>query len=235
LPFTVLSSPGRVRLVAGEDYRFTLSAPEIESWLPAWLPMLDGSRTLEDAIAVLAPAHAEAAKQVLARLLSERVLIDGPLVKQEAGGPDVRVLSQDSLRFAEAEQFNADCLKGDAPWMWATTGPMGRGYVSPVFLPQDGPCLVCLLRHFRRLSPLPSLYDELAAHERGGGTVPPVPFPEEGAVILAQLVNWKARLVQRGESNPAVFRLHVLEAATMCVTSHEVMVDPECPACRGRR
>ena len=42
---------------------------------------------------------------------------------------------------------------GDAPWLWVSTGAMSRGYVSPVFLPDAGPCLGCLLRHGRLLSP----------------------------------------------------------------------------------
>ena len=37
LPFTFLSSPDRVRLVAGEDFRYTLDGPRIETWLPQWL------------------------------------------------------------------------------------------------------------------------------------------------------------------------------------------------------
>jgi bacteriocin biosynthesis cyclodehydratase domain-containing protein len=117
--------------------------------------------------------------------------------------------------------------------MWLTTGPMGRGYLSPVFLPDDGPCLACLLGHFRRLSPMPELHDELSAHARAGGVIEPVPFPDPARAILNSLADWKAAMLT--SSAPAVFRLHVLEVSSMDVTSHDVTADPECPACHGRR
>src|SRR5207302_70111 len=41
LPFTVLTAQDRVRLVAGEDFRYTLTGPGLETWLPDWLPTLD--------------------------------------------------------------------------------------------------------------------------------------------------------------------------------------------------
>src|SRR5207244_113375 len=114
-----------------------------------------------------------------------------------------RVLRQDRLDLDAALRFNAECLGGEAPWIWVTSGPMGRGYVSPVFLPDDGPCLACLLGHFRRLSPLPELYDELIAHARAGGVIGPSPFPPHGEAILSSLADWKAERL--ASSAPAVF------------------------------
>ncbi|MGL4553433.1 MAG: TOMM precursor leader peptide-binding protein, partial [Gemmataceae bacterium] len=143
----------------------------------------------------------------------------------------VRLLAQDRLDYDEVLRFNAGCLADRVPSLWLTTAPLGRGYVSPVCLPDDGPCLACLLGHFRRLSPLPELYDELADHARAGGAIPATPFPAEGRAVLEQLAAWKGARV----GSPASFALHVLEVATMEVTSHRVTVDPECPACRGRR
>jgi bacteriocin biosynthesis cyclodehydratase domain-containing protein len=88
-----------------------------------------------------------------------------------------------------------------------------------------------LLGHFRRLSPASQFYDALIDHARGGHVIEPVPFPATGVEILAQLVLWK--LEQLGRSNPpsALYRLHVLELETMDVTSHRVLIDPECPEC----
>ena len=33
-PFTILTKPDMVRLVAGEDFRYTLRSPSLEQWLP---------------------------------------------------------------------------------------------------------------------------------------------------------------------------------------------------------
>src|SRR5205085_2204625 len=61
------------------------------------------------------------------------------------GGQPVRVLCQDRLDYHEALDFNRRCIdlattsNGDPgqkvpPWLWLTSGPVSRGYVSPVFL-----------------------------------------------------------------------------------------------------
>jgi bacteriocin biosynthesis cyclodehydratase domain-containing protein len=119
--------------------------------------------------------------------------------------------------------------------MWTSCAALSRGYVSPVFLPDCGPCLACLLGAFRRLSPLPELYDELAAHARAGGRIAAAPFPAPGVAILQQLVAWKVDLLSRPEPPAALYRLHVLEAASLETAAHPVFLDPECPACHGRR
>ena len=51
-------------------------------------------------------------------------------------------------------------------------------------------------------------------------------------VILAQLVAWKVRLLGREQPPSALYRLHVLEVATMEVSSHRVLIDPACPECQ---
>jgi bacteriocin biosynthesis cyclodehydratase domain-containing protein len=112
---------------------------------------------------------------------------------------------------------------------------LSRGYVSPVFLPDAGPCLECLLRHFRRLSPLPELYDELLGHAQSGGRFTTASFPAPAIAILQHLTLWKVNLLERREPAAAVYHLHVLEVASLEVSGHPVLVDPECPACRGRR
>jgi ribosomal protein S12 methylthiotransferase accessory factor len=111
---------------------------------------------------------------------------------------------------------------------------MSRAYVGPLFLPDAGPCLSCLLYHFRRLSPVPELYDALANHARAAGPVAAVPFPGPAAAMVQQLLLWKAALAGESEAPAALYRLHVLEVASLEVSSHRVFVDPECPECRGR-
>jgi bacteriocin biosynthesis cyclodehydratase domain-containing protein len=262
LPFTVLPGDGRVRLVAGEDCRYTLTAAGLESWLPDWLSMLDGSRSLDDLLARLPEERRGPARELVGRLYGERVLIDGSArqahvarthrLRPEGHGPlydalaqirtergedesELPVLCQDRLDYDEALRFNERCLAGASPWLWATCGPSSRGYVSPVFLPDAGPCLACLLSSFRRLSPAPELYDELIAHARVGGAIAPVPFPARAVGLLQQLVLWKTELLREQEPPAALYQLHVLEVAALEVTAHRVFFDPECPACRGRR
>jgi bacteriocin biosynthesis cyclodehydratase domain-containing protein len=261
LAFTFLCTPDRVRLVAGEDFRCTLSGPGLDAWLPAWLPLLDGRLTLAEALAHLAPEHHAAARVLLEHLTGERLLVDGPvhmvpaaeryrLAVEGAGvlreglqaladsavtGPPVAVLCQDRLDLGEALHFNKRCLGGAAPWLWVSCAAGSRGYVSPLFLPEAGPCLACLFGHFRRLSPLPELYEELVRHDEAGGSFAAVSFPPPAVALLQQLVLWKADLLSQQEPPPALFRLHVLEVASLEVTGHPVLVDPECSSCRGRR
>lgn len=265
MPFTVLTDRDTVRLVAGEDFRYTLKAPELDAWLPDWLSGLDGRTPLDEALGRLPEARRQQAGQLVDRLYGERVLIDGTAVDVhvparvrlavegnpawKAGwqsGPEeanrnaypqltLSVLCQDKLDHDEALRFNRRCLETGTRWFWVSTGPMSRAYVSPLFLPEAGPCLCCLLNHFRRLSPAPELYDALADHARSGQPVMPVPFPPEAAALLWQLLLWKASLVEQLQAHAALYRLHVVELATLEVTSHRVFVDPECPECLHRK
>jgi bacteriocin biosynthesis cyclodehydratase domain-containing protein len=255
LPFTVLASPGTVRLVAGEDFRYTLSADGLDQWLPKLLASLDGRRTQAQALSGIGEVHRAAAASILDRLTRERVLIQGTaaeahparafrlaaegkgallegLASPDSGETALALLCQDRLDYEEALEFNRRCLDGGGPWMWATFGPMARGYVSPVFVPGSGPCLACLVLHFRRRSPAPEIYDALMAPDRG--PIEPVPFPPEGVAILKNLILRKAALLADPSAPAAPYRLHVLEAATFEVSSHRVYRDPECDACRGR-
>jgi bacteriocin biosynthesis cyclodehydratase domain-containing protein len=260
MPYTVVSEPDTVRLVAGEDHRYTLSGPGLEAWLPGLLAACDGRRPLDDILVGLDGSFRSQARQVVDRLYGERVLVDGPVERAhepmaytlavEGAGPladrlaaagattatDARrlfIFCQDRLDYAAAMEFNARRLRDGESWIWATTGPMSRGYVSPAFLPGAGPCWACLLGQFRRLSPVPELYDSLIAHARGGQAVAPVPFPAEGVEVLAQLVLWKRDQLGRHDPPSALYRLHVLELDAMEVTVHRVPIDPECPACGG--
>jgi bacteriocin biosynthesis cyclodehydratase domain-containing protein len=260
LPYTVISEPDTVRLVAGEDHRYTLSGPGLETWLPGVLAACVGRRSIDEILGVLDGSAQSQARELIGRLYGERVLVDGPVERAhqpvaytmavEGTGPladrlaaasavtgegarRLLVFCQDRLDYAAVMEFNARCLQDGEPWIWATLGPMSRGYVGPAFLPRAGPCWACLLSQFRRLSPAPELYESLIAHARGGHDIAPVAFPAEGVEILAQLVLWKRNQLSQGEPSSALYRLHVLELDAMEVTVHRVPIDPECPACGG--
>jgi hypothetical protein len=261
LPFTIVTAPNRVRLIAGEDFRYTLDAHGLETWLPDLLANLDGRLAVEQLLAALPEERRTAAQQLLSQMYGERILIDGPAPQAHrpmayrlcvegqgdllAGwnlapqmhpdAPEVAVLCQDSLDYEEALRFNERALQSGKPWLWVTSGPMNRGYVSQAFLPDAGPCLACLLGHFQRLSPAVELYTDLIDHVRQGKTVRPLSFPPYGIAILQQLLLWKVELLQLPEPPAALFQLHVLELASLEVTAHRVFYDPECLACRGKR
>ncbi len=256
LPFTILTGPDTVRLVAGEDFRYTLTASGLETWLPRLLAGLDGRRPMDEVLQVLDPALREAAVQLLERLYGERVLLDatarerhtaqpcaliiegdGALAdglrqcSEPGGAGRLLVLCQDRLDYDALLHFNRRCRSERVPALWVSTGAMQRGYVSPVVLPDAGPCLECLVRQFQRLSPAPEIYEHLMEHTRVGQPLAPAPFPPEGTEILKQLVLWKWSLLRQTEAPAALYRLHVLELATLEVSSHRVFADPECPAC----
>ena len=94
-------------------------------------------------------------------------------------------------------------------------------------------CLRCLLRGFRRLTPVPELHDALAAHLRAGGRVAPRPFPAPGVATVAALAAWKIDALAAPLTQASPFRLHVVAADTLEVSSHRVLPDPECPTCAG--
>src|SRR5262249_17184426 len=78
LPYTILTGPDTVRLVAGEDFRYTLTGPGLEHWRPAFLAGLRGSESLGQALARLGEGERAQARGLVARLYGERVLVDGP-------------------------------------------------------------------------------------------------------------------------------------------------------------
>lgn len=229
LPFSVLPAKDVVRLVAGEDVRYTLAAPGVETWLPALFAALDG-RPLEEALAAVEPSRREEARGLIDRLRGERVLVDA-LARAAHRPAKLRVFRQDRLDYEAALRFNREVRE---PWIWATTGPAQRAYVSPVFLPDAGPCLECLIRHFRGLSPAAEIYDALIEHARAGGEIRPSDFPSAGAAIVDHLVAWKAERLAEPEPPASLYQLHVVEAASLEVSVHPVLPDPECPSCARR-
>jgi bacteriocin biosynthesis cyclodehydratase domain-containing protein len=188
-------------------------------------------------------------------LCGERILVEGPVEAAKAVGryrpsvegsgpladrlrsfaedlPPVAVLCQDTLDYRAALDYNRRCLRlGTGPWLWVTTGPASRGYVSPVLLPDAGPCLACLLRQFQRLSPVPHLYDALILHSERGGPFAAAEFPQGGLVILEQVVRWKIERLGQDPPAETIYRLHVLELETMELSVHRVFRDPTCPEC----
>jgi bacteriocin biosynthesis cyclodehydratase domain-containing protein len=232
---TLLSKGDQLRLIAGEDFRWTLSAPAIGEWFPKWFSQLDGKKTLPELLELLEEVHRPQATELLTLLVGERLIINGPVEDSAKVTEDeVRVLFQDRLDYAELLVFNRECLRENVPSLWISNGPSTRGYVSPLVLPRDGPCHECLVRTFRRRSPIPELYDELIAHAQAKGQIAPAVFPKTAREILLKLAQWKRSLLKQPAS-PALFRLHVLEVATLEIGSYPVFLDPECPACCGRR
>jgi|GEM_PF-2206014 len=271
LPFTVLSQPDTVRLVAGEDFRYSFSAPKLDAWLPDFLARLDGNVALSTLLQNLPETQRADAQALIERLYGERVLVDGNaceahrpasarivaegsgalLKKFESGRqeclphlspglpsqemPDVlNVLCQDRLDYDAALNFNQRCMKSseDAAWIWVTTGPLSRAYVSPVFLKNAGPCLACLIHHFKSLSPAPEIYEHLIEHAQAKRAIAPVvDFPETALTMLEQIVRWKREQLSLAEPAAALYRLHVLEVETLEVSTHRVFAFPQCSAC----
>lgn len=262
LPFTILTAADTVRLVAGEDFRYTLTGPGLPQWLPPLLQRCDGRRTFDQLLAELAEPKRPTARELLVRLYGERILVDGTadqrhepaayqLIVSGAGslatalapvglhpdpvadrtGRSVRVLCQDRLDYEAALQFNRRCRLDSALCLWASTGAMSRGYVGPVFLPDAGPCLECLFRQFQRLSPAPEIYDAMRDHARHDQPIVSVPFPDEGIAMLRAIVHAKLAWLNQAEPPSALYRLHVLEVASLAVTTHRVFPDPRCPVC----
>lgn len=195
---------------------------------------------------VLAPGPAEAAHvagdwalevtgggllfQSLAQQVSDQ------RTKHGAQQPSAVVFCQDTLDYHALLEFNRQRLEARAgPWLWATTGPAARGFVSPVCLSHAGPCLACLWRQFERLSPAAELYSALREHGRAGGAFAAADFPVDGLAVLTSLVRWKVRESRLPRPALSVFQLHVLELESMEVSVHRVLADPACPECRHAR
>src|SRR5689334_14912771 len=75
MPFTIIPEADCVRLLGGEDIRYSFRAPEIERWLPALLGEL-GAASVGEALAHVPAPRRRAAEELLARLVSERVLVE---------------------------------------------------------------------------------------------------------------------------------------------------------------
>ena len=239
--FTAMIDGDSLGLVAGEDVRYRLRLAD-PSWLAELLARCDGSRTVDELA-----THADA-RQTIERLYEERVLVDGtasqahvqaaPGYRVTGTGPlsdalrgpagEVEVLVQTSLDHQALLAHNREALAARRRWMWITTGPGGRAYVGPLFVPDAGPCAACLLVHFKRLSPVPELYDVVLKHD---GPIAASPFPDAGIETVAALARWKLSLVASVMS-PALYALHVIGAGDLTISSHAPLADLECTECR---
>ena len=261
-PFAILTKPDTVRLVAGEELRYTLRSPSLDQWLPRFLSHFNSEVKWRLFLDQLPNERQQHALEIITQLYGERVLLEGngqsprlpsPLrwVVEGSGklserlrgavpavltnAVDLVVLCQDTLDYAAALDFNWRCRRSDAAgWLWISCGPMGRGFVSSVFRPHAGPCLGCLIRNFQRLSPAPEIYEHLIEHSCAGGEIPPVPFPAPALDLLAALARWKIESSAQSEPSVGVYRLHVVETDTMECTTHRVFRDPHCPDCTPR-
>jgi len=261
-PFAILTKPDTVRLVAGEEFRYTLRSPSLDQWLPQLLSSFEREVEWRPLLDQLPCERHQQGLEIIIQLYGERVLLEGngdhsqmpsPLrwVVEGSGKLSERlrgavpavltnavhlvVLCQDTLDYAAALDFNRRCRRSDAAgWLWISCGPMGRGFVSSVFRPQAGPCLGCLIRNFQRLSPAPEIYEHLIEHSCAGGEIPPVPFPAPALDLLAALARWKIESSAQAEPSVGVYRLHVVETDTMECTTHRVFRDPHCPDCSPR-
>ncbi len=260
-PFTVLAQPNTVRLVAGEDYRYTLTGAGLERWLPDLLGRCNGGATVASLLDDLAQDQRRDARHVLERLYGERVLVDGPAAAAHAGRrycwrvsgsgalverltrssnqavdrDPITIYCQDRLDYAAALATGAAARARREPFLWVSYGPCQRAYISPLFLPDAGPCFACLYRCFQRLSPAPEIYAALLELESAGRSIAPSDFAGEGIDILDALVRWKLAQAEAEQPTAVLYRLHVLERATLEISTHRVFVDPECPGCCGGR
>jgi bacteriocin biosynthesis cyclodehydratase domain-containing protein len=223
--FTTLIDAGSLWLVAGEDVRYRLTARD-PRWLRELIARCDGSRTLDE----LATAHDDA-RATLERLYEERVLVDGTAAQAHVAiePAAIELFMQDSLDHRALLAKNGELLASRRRWMWITTGPGARAYVGPLFVPGAGPCAQCLLVHFKRLSPVPELYDVLIAHD---GPIAATPFVDAARQTVDAFVRWKLSLASAPLAVPALYALHVIETSELTITSHVPLADVECTACR---
>ena len=256
LPLTIASDGGAVWLVAGEDLRWTIEGPAVERWLPVALEGLDGDRTLNEVIETLDAAARPHARDVLRALEEERVLIEvstvaapadwgleitgdrlltdairarlDPAPNDGAGVDKIVIHAQRTLDYSEARRIAAEVSERGEHYLWVTLGPRTRAFVSPVFAPGRGPCVGCLHGAFRRLSPIPELYDVLAEHSTSGGEFTDAEVAPEFLDAVASHIAWKMALLREPLVPSAPYRLHVLEWVTGEISSHPVRVDPDC-------
>lgn len=251
--FTCVVAERVVWLVAGEDVRYRLDPGGDPAWLQEAIARCDGTRTLEAIVADAPPAVRADAEAALRRLYEERVIVDGTALEAHAAAaPGCRVIGtstvaelvrantpdgpielfvQDTLDHAALLAHNAAAIAARRRWMWVSTGAGSRAYVGPLFVPDAGPCAACLLVHFKRLSPAPDLYDALIAHGERGAPFAAARIPAPVLQVTTSLARWKLELAANPVAVPALYALHVVEYATLTVTSHEPIRDPECAAC----
>lgn len=243
-PCTVAARGGEVWLIAGEDIRFSFRLPGGEDWVRAMLDQCDGAQTSTDVIASVPEPNRGQAEALLDRLISERVVLEeaplpdpvqgfrllgtgavaARLHEHQSETGTVEVYCQDDLNYKALLEQNRRALDARQSWMWVSTGPSSRAYVSPLFIPH-GPCAACLLQRFQLLSPCPEIYDLLSAD---GPTFVSAEFPEHALEVVSSLTQWK---LQQSPHSPALFQLHVVEVGDLSTSVHSLARDPTCSEC----
>jgi thiazole/oxazole-forming peptide maturase SagD family component len=66
-----------VRLVAGEEFRYTLHSPALDRWLPRWLGSFENAAEWAPLLKQLPGEHQKQALEIITRLYGERVLLEG--------------------------------------------------------------------------------------------------------------------------------------------------------------
>lgn len=149
--------------------------------------------------------------------------------------PPLWVFCQDTMDLTAVRRFGMQRRAAGEEWLWATTGPMARAFVSPVFLPAAGPCAGCLLAAFRRRSPAPDLHDALLSHGERGGDFSPPPADPAVCTIVAALARWKVARWSANLPPPAVYKLHALECDSMTVRAVVLPRAFDCRDCQEGR
>ncbi|MBA3542094.1 MAG: TOMM precursor leader peptide-binding protein [Deltaproteobacteria bacterium] len=240
-------------LIASEDVRYRLGVDGDPGWLRDVLVRCDGRSTLAEILAMTAPDDRSDASAILERLYEERVMLDGSAAQAHVAAPAayrvtghgalaerlqdgatsdavLEVFAQDRLDLAALLAHNARAIAERRRWMWVTTGPGERAYVGPLIVPDAGPCAMCLVVHFKRLSPVPAIYDALLAH---AAPIAVAEFPVAAVEVTAALARWKLGLVAEPVAPAALYALHVIERGDLTIASHVPLADPECAGCRA--
>jgi len=76
-PFAILTKPDTVRLVAGEEFRYTLRSPSLEQWLPQLLSSFAREVEWRPLLNQLPCERHQQALEIISRLYGERVLLEG--------------------------------------------------------------------------------------------------------------------------------------------------------------
>src|SRR5438874_10065915 len=75
-PFAILTKPDTVRLVAGEEFRYTLRSPSLDQWLPRFLGGFEREAEWQRLLKQLPSERQQQALEILTRLYGERVLLE---------------------------------------------------------------------------------------------------------------------------------------------------------------
>src|SRR2546421_6093841 len=76
-PFAILTRPDTVRLIAGEEFRYTLRSPSLDQWLPQFLNNFESEVEWRPLLDQLPGIRHKEALEIITRLYGERVLMEG--------------------------------------------------------------------------------------------------------------------------------------------------------------